>query len=206
MSRYSARKGRQLIVDTKPRYRAEWLPNGLAAAPRYRKWSHGQFVRGSMLVERPADLKTAWKLGIRTCIVQMDSDRELSRVLATVQAYLDDSRGNRPQLANIDETLDFYHSNGAAREGTDVIAKLARAGRERGTSVLYGSQRTRGIPATLMAELRRLYALRLDFKADAKRYQEMGAPEFAGTNKPHEFYYWTKTDYDRIWGPYKLAL
>lgn len=102
--------------------------------------------------------------------------------------------------------MDFFHVNGSPHGGDDAIIRLARAGRERGTSVLYCAQRTRGIPATLLEEMDRLYALRIDYKADAKRLQEMGAPEFPLPSEKHQFMYWWKGDYSHVWGPYKLAL
>jgi hypothetical protein len=71
---------------------------------------------------------------------------------------------------------------------------------------LYGSQRTRGLSATLMAELSRLYCLRMDYVADAKRLQEMGAPPFVMPTEPHQFVYWWKGDYPHVHGPYRLAL
>ena len=86
-----------------------------------------------------------------------------------------------------------------------MLARVARAGRERGCGLLAGSQRTRGIPATLMSELTKLYRFRLDYVADAKRFGEMGAPEMANPTREHVFWYWTKDSYTRAWGPYRLA-
>ncbi len=58
-----------------------------------------------------------------------------------------------------------------------------------------------------MEELSRCYLFRLDYRADAKRLQEMGAPEnLEPPRRMHEFRYWTKRDYETVYGPYKLSL
>lgn len=204
--RYRARGGRRLILDSKPRYRAQWTAQGVSAARRYKSWDHGPLIPGSVVVEDPADLVLAWKTGARTVICQGESSTDIPRLTAVASAFLADSRASRPQLAQIDETCDFFHTNGSSRGGDDTIIRLARAGRERGTAALYGAQRTMGIPATLMEEMTRLYCLRIDYKKDAKRLQEMGAPPFAMPTEKYEFMYWTKDDYANMWGPYKLAV
>lgn len=208
--RYRHRGGRRLIVDSKPRYRAEWQATGRDAARRYRSWGHGNPVPGSVVVDRPEDLDLVWKLGYRVAIVQRADDEPetvaIARMIATVRRFLAQSKSTRPQLCQVDETLDFFHANGAPRGGDDVLARIARAGRERGCALLAGSQRTRGIPATLMSELSKLYAFRLDYVADAKRFQEMGAPPFPNPVQAHTFRYWTKDAYSDVWGPYRLNL
>lgn len=213
--RYHARGGRRLILDSKPRYRAQWTVHGHPASRRYRKWSHGRAIPGSVVVDDPRDLKLAWQTGARTVIAQCESDAEIARLVATAKAFLDDSRAARPQLLQVDETCDFFHQNGAPRGGSDTIAKSARAGRERGTAGCYGSQRTKGIPTVLLSEMSRLYALRIDYRLDAKRLPEMGAPigpDYVDQVGPHEFFYWWKGDkahpqaYRTLYGPYTLAL
>lgn len=208
VARYAGRGGRRLILDSKPRYRAEYTVQGYKAARRYRHWAHGPLIPGSVVLDDPADLRLAWQTGARTVIAQGSSERpaDIRRLVLTAQAFLDDSRASRPQLLQVDETLDFFHGNGAPRGGEDTITKSARAGRERGTAGLYCSQRTKGLPVTLMGELSRLYAFRIDYMADARRFQEMGAPPFGLPRREHEFVYWWKADYQRVWGPYKLAL
>lgn len=204
--RYAARGGRRLIVDSKPRYRAHWQPDGTEARRRYRSWAHGRPVPGSMVVDEPDQLSWAWRMGARVAIVQGEGAADIPRLIATVREFYKQANANRPQLAQFDETLDFFHSNGSPRGGDDVISQIARAGRERGIAALYGSQRTYGIPSTLMSELAKLYAFRLDYVKDAKRLQEMGAPEFALPTVEHQFMYWTKRDYRKVYGPYQLAI
>ncbi len=204
--RYYGKGGRRLILDSKPRYRAQYDARGVSAARRYRRWSHGEYVPGAIVVDDPGELSGAWAMGARTVIAQCDGANDLARLVMTARAFLADSRRNRPQLVQVDETLDFYHANGAPRGGDDTITQIARAGRERGTGGLFCAQRTHGLSATLMAELNRLYAFRVDNVRDRKRFQEFGAPEFPNPAERHEFYYWWKGDYSHVWGPYRLDL
>ena len=204
--RYAAKHARRLILDSKPRYRAEHTVNGAPAKRRYKGWSHGAFIPGSVLVDDPDDLELAWKTGARTVIVSGESQRDIPRLAYAAELFLKQARASRPQLLQVDETCDFFHTNGSPIGGNDSLIRVARAGRERGCGGLYGSQRTKGIPPTLMEEMTRLYCFRVDYKADIKRVQEMGAPPFPMPTKKHQFMYWWKEDYDRVWGPYRLNL
>lgn len=198
---------RILILDSKPRFRAERTTAGASAKRRYKGWAHGPTVPGSVVVETPDELDMAYGTDHRVAIAQGQHSRDIPALLACARRFLDTSRANRPQLLVVDETMDYFSSNGAARGGDDVLVRVARAGRERGTGALYCSQRTRGIPAQLMEEMSRCYLFRLDFKADVKRLYEMGFPP--GVEPPtaeRAFKYWTKRDYGRVWGPYKLDL
>lgn len=211
LHRYARVGGRALIVDTKPRYRGEFLINGMSARRRYKRWDHGPVVRGSMVVDEPGQLRSAWKFGTNTVIAQCESRQDLPRVTAIVNAFFADSRSGRPQLVQFDEVLDFYHSNGMARGGDDTADRSARAMRERGTASLYCSQRTYGLSSSLLENMTRGYFMVLDSKRDGKRIQEMGAPDFEWPEDPYEFKYWTKHDRRRIWPApvgrgYKLAL
>lgn len=197
---------RELLVDSKPRYRAEHALMGPTVRKRYRHWDHGPRVPGSVVVDDPEDMQMAWDMGYRRVIAQGISSADVPRLTAFVAAFLQSSRARRPQLLRVDETGDMFHPNGAPRGGDDAVVRAARAGRERGTACLFCSQRTKGIPPQLMEEMKRLYAFRLDFDSDAKRFQEMGAPDFELPRRKYEFCYWYKEDYDNIWGPYQLGL
>lgn len=203
--RYRSSQARRLIADTKPRFRAEWNPNGTTARRRYKHWSHGQVIPDSVLVQDPAELREAWKLGHSTVIVQGEYGGEVPMQVACLGEFLRSSRHARPQLAHIDEALDFFHSNGAPKYN-DSIVRLARAGAERGTAVLYCSQRTKGFQPALLELMQVLYCFRLDFESDAARFQEFGAPIFDPPEEDHEFLLWTKADRRHIYGPYRLTI
>lgn len=203
------RKSKRLIVDTKPRYKADHTVQGFSAKGRYKKWGHGQPVTGSVLVEVPEDLELAWSLGHRIAIVQCNSfKREMFRVLAVIEAFFDSANAKTPSLVQFDEALDFFSLNGIPKGNTDVVVRCARAGRERGLGAIYCSQRTKGFPASMLEEINRLYLFRLDSTGDINRLTEFGAPVEEGDVPTEEylFRYWTKADYQTLYGPYTLDL
>jgi hypothetical protein len=208
LQRYYAAGARRLILDTKPRYRAQDTLQGRSAKSRYKKWDHGPAVPGSVVVDDPEDLALAWQLGYRTVIGQGNGDdhADIRRLSVMAQRFNEDARRGRPQLLHVDESMDFYHTNGAPIGGVNSLVRAARATRERGGAALYGTQRTKNIPTTLITEMSRCYEFRLDAKGDAKRLQEMGMPECPMPTETHQFMYWWKGDYDRVWGPYRLQL
>lgn len=201
LHRYYRRDARVHISDTKPRYKAEWLPNGRSAKHLYKEWSHGEFVPGSVLVETPADMDMAWRNGFR--ITVCSSKRWAPKQDACIVHFDEKASRKRPQLLVVDETKDHFFGNGMWR-GTGALVDVARSGNERGIGGLYCSQRTKGISGDLLEMMRRLYAFRLDNRTDAKRFQEFGAPAFDLPTKKYRFRYWWKEDYDRVWGPYQL--
>ena len=206
--RYWNKKGKRLILDRKPRYKAQWNINGTKATRRYKNWDHGPLVYGSVLVEEPRDLEMAWKLGYHVAVCQGDSDSDIPRMLAVAEEYHKRARASQPQLLQVDECLLFFGPTGQPKGGNDILKTYVIAGRERGVASIFCSQRTKGLPPSIMEELNRLYLFRLDYKDDFKRLQEMGAPvemEDVPTEE-HEFMYWTKASYRDLWGPYKLDL
>lgn len=212
LNRYRAQKGRRLISDTKPRYRAQWLANGMSAARMYKNWDHGQYVPDSVLVGSPDEMRDAFRLGHRTAIVSTKGWAEVHD--ECIDAFLEDSRRGRPQLVQVDETADHFHGNGMAK-GSGALVVVSRAGAERGSSGLYCSQRTKGISPHLMEHMRRLYAFEMDVAGDAKRFAEFGCPitpeMLESLNRddpqhPYNFLYWTKLAKRKVWGPYRLRL
>lgn len=208
-NRYAARGCRILIADTKPRFRAEYEVSGWRTKRRYKKWDHGPHVAGSVVVTDPDQMDIAWKTGHRILVAQANTGREIPMVVACVSKMFEESRAGRPSLVYVDETLDFFRGNGSPIGGDDALVRVARAGRERGMSGLYGAQRAKGLPGTLLSELSKLYLFRVDYIEDLKRLREMGAPPEVLARMPmisHTFMYWTKSDYRRVYGPYKLDL
>lgn len=203
LHRYARQGARVHISDTKPRYRAQWHPTGVTARRLYKKWEHGESVAGSVLVESPADMDTAWRNGHRITICS--SKRWQPKHDDCIAHFDAEARRGRPQLLVVDETKDHFYGNGTWR-GTGALVDVARSGNERGEGGLYCTQRTKGISGDLLEMMRRLYAFRLDNKADAKRFQEFGAPPMELPTVEERFVYWWKGDYGRVWGPYRLEL
>ncbi len=207
-TRYARQGGRRLVLDRKPRYKADHTVQGLPARRLYRNWDHGSFISGSVLVHDAPELDLAWGLGYRVVICQGTSDADIPRMLAVARRFHDQARAGRPQLLYVDEMLYFFGPTGMPKGRDDILKTYVVGGRERGLASLFASQRTKGFPPSVLEEANRLYLFRLDFIDDVKRLREMGAPVGPGdvpTNE-YEFRYWYKADYQHLWGPYKLTL
>ena len=98
-------------------------------------------------------------------------------------------------MVYVDEGLDFFHTNAVARGGSDAILRCARAGRERGLSLLFGTQRPKGIPVQIKSEMTKLYLFRLDYAKDVAELRDMGYPgdKYPAPTKDHLFRLWDKS-------------
>lgn len=192
--------GRVLILDTKPRFRAEWELTGLKAARRYKNWDHGPVVPNSVvgdLMQRDAGLAAVWRSGHRVAILQTDFSREWPLMLRGASQFYQEARTSRPQLLYADEMMDFFGQNGQPIPGLgddrDVILRTARAGRERGLGLLAGMQRPKGVPITVVQELSRLYLFRLDNEGDMERLWDLGIPTTVYPPEHNKaFVYWRR--------------
>lgn len=199
-------RGRILIADTKPRFRAEHLPDGRSAARLYRKWRYGPTIPGSVYVP-PGDLlalERAWRRD-RIAICQGTID-DVAPIASVLHKFISQGDGRRELLVYLDELMDFYGPTGLPKPGTrDPALHAMRAGGERGVSVLAATQRSKFVSGQLWELLERLYLFRQDSAADMKRIREMGVPpELEPPRENHLFRYWTKADREHIWGPYRL--
>lgn len=140
-------------------------------------------------------LTNVWRHG-RVALCQTSGDeRDIPWAIACIKAFLAQARAGRPQLVYVDEGLDFFHANAVARGGSDAILRCARAGRERGLSLLFGTQRPKGIPLQIMSEMTKLYLFLLDYEGDVKHLGDMGYPykEYPAPTEPHLFRLWDKS-------------
>lgn len=140
-------------------------------------------------------LANVWRHG-RIALAQTDGRASgVAWTVHVIDQFLDEARAGRPQLVYVDEGLDFFHSNSVARGGSDAILRCARAGRERGLSLLFGTQRPKGIPVQIRTELTKLYLFALDYASDVKELEEMGYPgkRFPPSENDHIFTYWDKS-------------
>ena len=207
-------KGVTLIVDSKPRFRAERYANGSSCKRRYKSMDHGTAMPGSVLVTSPEELDLALKTKARLIIAQdpaaVSGDKDPNYGLLThiVSRFMATARASLPRLVYVDETLDFFAPNGQGVKGTTgAILRVARAGREKGVALLLSSQRVKGIPTQTRSELVRLYLMAMDFTEDID-LRDAGAPAHLldTPTRDHHFVYWTKQDRPRVYGPYSLSL
>jgi hypothetical protein len=208
-TRYSAKR---LILDSKPRYRAEWKFDGLPAKRLYRRYrpDPAGFVAGSVLVtpdlpEEPHRLLAQAFTRTNTVIATIHSKVNIPWLTALAHAFHDGASHRKPRILQVDETMDFFTAQGQPIGG-DAIEVSARAGSEVGEAALYCSQRTKRLSTSLLAEMSKLYCFSLDNVGDADRLTEFGVPEFMPPLDKHQFRYWTKLDKRHVYGPYFLDL
>jgi hypothetical protein len=181
-------KVRPLVLDTKPRFRAEIERSGPGgkivrdAKRHYEDWEQGPTIPGSYKLDIHAEkpLKGYWKEDdpCRVVIAQTDDETERHKLLEIANTWFMSRNPNADRLFVVDELLDFYHGNGVCISSrNNVPLKVNRAGGERGFSGLYGAQRPKGIPVQITEELSYLYLFHLRFRQDMKFLWENGVPE-----------------------------
>jgi DNA helicase HerA-like ATPase len=186
---------RTLIVDTKPRFRAEYELNGFGTrlSRRYRKWGYGSgFIEGSVVIPGAgsigAELDQIYRLGFKTAIVQCERESDWSYASDVATTFYERYGATTPRLLVVDELADFFKF----RSLGDIFQRVSRNGRERDMAFIAGSQRPRKVPVEVMSEMMRLYMFKLDFTEDIKHIWQFGIPR--GVMKPngHSFYMYDK--------------
>lgn len=173
----------QLLIDTKPRYRAEtermpFNPKARrSAAWRYNSWGKTPVFPNSVV----ADLDSAhpfrgmWSRPGEVVILQSGEVQDWRRILVLLTAFVRAQIKERERRIVVDEVMDFYNRNTFGIDMKhDVIYRTARAGRERGVGMSLGSQRLRGLPPLVIAMLSRLTLFHLAIDSDMKYLQELG--------------------------------
>lgn len=186
---------RSLIVDTKPRFKAERHLNGLTtySTGKYSKWGYGSgVVPNSYLIEPgnniKAQLDQVWRLGGAVAIVQAESKTEWNFVAKTAQVFYEGYGAKYPRLVLVDELADFYE----IRALGDIFQRIARNGRERDCALIAGSQRPRKVPVEIMTEMLRLYLFELNYsigsESDLRHIMQFGLPPDVLIPQQHVFY------------------
>lgn len=213
LNRYQT-MARVLILDSKPRYRAEFQLDGLPARSHYKHWKRGNVIPGSVrldLVNPRAELRAVWRqedYRNRVAIAQHDMGLDhIESLRACAYWFYNDARDKYAQLLVADEYADYYGSSGTSRRG-DPILQVIRAGRERNVAFLGGTQRPKSIPVASLTELANLYYFGTAFDQDVERLAEMGyrAPVDHDYLKRHRYSFWFYGDeYPDAAGYYRIA-
>lgn len=190
-------KAQCLILDSKPRFRAEYEVNGFRASWRYRKWGYGAALPGSYVLplQNPkAELAQVWRLKGRIAIAQVEHLHQLDLLRWAAEEFYESGNGKREKLLYVDEAADYFGSSGSFRPG-DGILRIVRSGGERNVAFLASTQRPRGVPKSLLTELTMLYMFRLDYSKDVDHLTEMSLPEDVQMPEvDHSFYFWDKAN------------
>jgi len=189
---------RIMLLDTKPRWRAEVLSDGTSPKRFYRNFAKGDMIPGSMNLQRMRDWGLVWDADVnpsQTVIVQNISVDQRTNVLFQTRAlekFFATQRANRPSLAYLDEGMDFFTTSAAAR-GSDIVQRCVRAGREKNLATLIGAQRPRQINMQILTETNWCALFRINFEDDVKHLWNMGFPKNVGPpayEQPHAFRLW----------------
>jgi|SRR5712692_2081963 len=187
---------RALIVDSKPRFKAQWATDDLTAKRHYRNWSRGEYVHGSYRINLEDDpkqqLDAVWRAKSRIAIAQTHpgdiADLRALELVAT--AFYRDYSDRIPRLILVDELADFFE---VRKSGGGIFWQTARSGRELNVALMAGSQRPSYIPNVVMTESDRLYLFTLDYSEDMKKVYAMGVPKTVQVPQvDHAFFYWDK--------------
>jgi hypothetical protein len=186
-------KARVLIIDSKPRYKAQWTTAGIRA--QYPNWTRGTYIPNSYRVNEDArnvkaELDRIWK-GARVAIAQTKPGAivELSWLEKVAQTFYSSYSDKDPRLIVVDELADFFE----IRRMGGIFWQTARSGGELNVGLLAGSQRPNYIPNVVLTEADRLYLFTLDYTEDLKKVSQMGVPkEVEVPAGDHVFYYWNK--------------
>lgn len=195
---------RTLILDSKPRFRAEWELSGLSASHRYKRWRRGPVVPNSVALDLTgrsgsirAQLKQAWALKHRVVIAQTGEQADLPYLRAAAHWFYADARDSYSQLLAVDELADFFGTSGAAGRG-DSLLKVVRSGREMNVGFVGAAQRPKGLPHSFMTEVSALYLFTLASDKDMAHLEDLGLPgDATPPGNDHVFYYrnkYTKRD------------
>lgn len=187
---------RTLILDSKPRFRAEWELNGLTAARRYKKWRRGPSVPDSVALDFSghsgsirAQLKQAWALGYHTVVAQTAEQSQLDYLRAAAHWFYADARDSYSQLLVVDELADFFGTTGSASRG-DALLKAVRSGGEMNIAFAGAAQRPKGLPQSFMTEVSAVYLFQLQSFKDMTHLETLGLPgDAAPPGRKYVFFY-----------------
>lgn len=159
----------QILVDSKPRFRAETErginPAGRRnAAWRYRDWAAGPVLPGSVLVDiwDSHPFRGLWRRPGEIAIMQSGDAVDWVRMLHLLMAFTRAQVKGRGRHVTADEVLDFYgRTTHSIQNRADVFYLIARSGGERMIGETLGAQRVHGLPILIrnMASLVTLYQL-----------------------------------------------
>lgn len=201
---------RILMLDTKPRWRAEYLADGTRADRRYKRMAKGDTLVGSMALDRLDDWDLVWDRDVNPSQIVVAQRigtrkrpaRHASNVLFQIlvaERFFDTQDAKRPSIICFDEGMDFFHGSAAARGGSDIVQRCYRAGREMGLVPVLGAQRPIGINIQTLTEINYCALFDLNFDKDVRRLWEMGWPKnegpphtepFGGNDPPGTFRLW----------------
>lgn len=173
------KKGRCLVVDTKPRWRAMRSVTGGGVRRYYKDHVPGDTLDACYLNDlQDFDLAFNATFNNRVAISQrldLGTRQQVAWQVRVIERFFDSLKHTQPSLIVIDEGMDFFGPTGNGRY-SDIVQKCVRAGRERGLATLIGVQRPKTINIQCLTECNKLVLFRIDYGEDMKRLIELGYP------------------------------
>ena len=180
-----------LLLDTKPRFRAETIAYGPGlkwrkdAKKLYESWEAGPTFPNSVVypldqVNWEADnpFKNFYRKPGELVVLQSGSSQLRPLMLRLARKFVDINPKRRERLLWVNEGLDFYQRNSFGIDArNDVILDAARAGGERGIGLMFEAHRPKGIPPLLNTLSSRIVLFHLRFHGDMRYMYDMGIPE-----------------------------
>lgn len=174
-----------LLLDTKPRFRAQYTPMGFAAASHYKKWRKGPVVPGSVRVDLESSnpMRRVFRDDRRIAIMQSSSaggstPAERLLILHTAYDWWRHRSNANPRFVVADEGMHFYRKNGYCIDSaTDLFHEVSQTGGELDTGMIFETQLLRGIDSMILDHVSDFYAYYMRDERDIKRLYEIGVPK-----------------------------
>jgi hypothetical protein len=185
-----------LLLDTKPRFRAEKTTFGRDAKGHYAAWRKGPLVPNSVRIDLESDhpLRRAFKDDQRIAILQSarpggSTVEERLRILDIAYGWWSNRTNGNPRFIIADEGMHFYRKNGyPINYRQNLFMEIAQTGGELDTGMIFETQLLRGIDSMILDHLSRLYAYYLRDKRDLKRLAEIGIEDYEQPTEDYAFH------------------
>jgi len=168
-----------LIIDSKPRFRAEWQLNGLPAAPLYRNWDWGTLVPNSVVIpmkDAESEIRLAWSLRYRIIIAQIQDRSDIGLLDQALKIAYMKRRKRHKLFIYVDELNNFFKVGvKGIQAGTGIIMVITSGG-EKNTAFLGAGQRPRNISVESIESMTKLYWFYTPFDEDNKHLRSMDLP------------------------------
>lgn len=188
-----------LVIDTKPHFKASHTLNGIRADFLYRNWQKGDYFPNSVVLS-PKDTSVSLdyafsiahtisgkKMGA-TVILQTDNKDDYPLIANRLKEQYRRSNKKRHVYIYIDEAYSLLKYS---RFVAEQVTLCVTAGGERGVGVMAATQRPRWIPVEMLSEITRYYVFRLDYNKDKLNLRENGLPPgFRFPRRMHNFQYY----------------
>ena len=188
----------QLLIDTKPRFRATSEPIiyphlRKSAASRYGDWTAGPIVPNSVVVDMWSrhPFRGLWNKPGEIAIMQSGDETDWRRMLYLVRGFSRANFGGRERRVIVDEVLDFYGRNSFSIDTKhDEFYRVSRAGGERNIGLDLGAHRFKGLPPLHISMVSVLDIFHLRYDRDMAYVQEYGVPDSESPQEDYAFYHY----------------